>query len=690
MFEKHKFALEVEDFGDLNPEIAEKSKHHSNASDFGDDASDKPSKFVKSTVLDGLGVEPVGSYDSLSGEAGSEVVSYFAGKLYVTNGAEGRIDVFDAISGDLINSIDLTTIPDFGGVNSVTVTEHGIAAAVELENDGDGAAQNGVVALFDLTGAALGTAEVGNLPDMVTYSKDGTMIFVANEGERQSDQEPAGSISIIDVATMTVATFGFEEFDAMVPELRDMGVRIFPDAMPSTDFEPEYIAEIDGKLLVTLQEANSVAVFDLASMSWEKIIPLGTQDHSVVPLDASDKDDAINITTYENLVGIRMPDAIAATEIDGVAYFLTANEGDDRGDFDEGGDAARVGDILDGEVAGVSIDASVQTTGLERLTVSIIDGDTDGDGDIDVLHAYGSRSFTIFDLDGNVVFNSGSDFEEIIAAIRPANAFNNDSYPSDNPDVIDENRSDNKGPEPEAIAIGEVDGKTLAFIGLERDGGIVIYDISNPADSQFVDYIDSSAYGHSSPEVIKFIPASESETGNAQIAVAYEISGTTALYDIAFGKAILGSNKSDDILGTIGDDGIRAGNGKDIVNGLGGDDEIKGENGNDVLFGGAGNDKIIGGNGADIIDGGIGDDLLIGCNGPDTFVFALGAGNDTIQGFGQADVIDLSMTGLSFGDLVISDVEPGLALVEYGDMGDTIEVYLRNSHATLDAGDFQF
>ncbi|MCV2880424.1 choice-of-anchor I family protein [Actibacterium sp. XHP0104] len=537
-------------------------------------------------------------------------------------------------------------------------------------------AQNGVVALFDLDGTPKGTVEAGNLPDMVTFSKDGTMIFVANEGEKQADQDPAGSISIIDVATMTAQTFGFEQFNADIDALREAGVRIFPGETPATDFEPEYIAEAGGKLFVTLQEANAVAVFDLTTMGWEKIVPLGTQDHSVVGLDASDKDGAINITTYDNLVGLRMPDAIAAAEINGQTYFLTANEGDDRGDFDEGGDAARVGDILDGDVAGLSIDPSVDTTGLERLNVSIIDGDTDGDGDIDVLHSYGSRSFTIYDADGNLVFDSGSDFEQIIAATRVPNAFNNDDYPSGDPSEVDENRSDNKGPEPEAIAVGVVEGKTLAFIGLERDSGIMIYDISDPANSQFVDYIESGAMGHISPEVIDFIPAEESTSGIAQIAVSYEVSGTTAVFDLEFGKEITGSRKADVISGTIGDDEISGGNGRDTIDGNGGDDVILGGNGKDCLSGGAGDDTIDGGNGRDKIIGGLGDDLLTGGNGMDCFVFNFGDGNDTITDLQRNDKIDLSGTGLEFADLTVTELSNKEVHVAYGDQGDALSIEL--------------
>lgn len=720
---------------------------------------------VTTTPNDDLGVEQATSYDSGVGEGGSEVVSQFDGKLFITNGEEDRIDVVDATNGALLQSIDLTVVPGYDGVNSVSVSEHGIAVAVEgapvevvspLFPEGQTQNANGSVALFDFDGHLQQTFEAGNLPDMVTFSKDGTKIFVANEGEPTEFGDPAGSISVIDVATGVSQTFGFEEFDDQVDALRDAGVRVFPGSLPSTDFEPEYIAESDGKLIVTLQEANAVAIFDLASMSFDGIVPLGTIDHSFSPLDASDRDDAINIQTYDNLVGLRMPDAVAATEIGGETYFLTANEGDDRGDafvYDDGvyegnerGDAARVGDILDGVDSGnfvqfrdgdtvidITLDEDLVTylnglegTGLDRLTVSVIDGDTDGDGDIDVLHAYGSRSFTIFDLAGNVVFDSGDDFEQIIAENRVPNAFNNDDFPSDDPEVIDENRSDNKGPEPEAIEIGEVGGRTLAFIGLERDSGIMIYDISDPANAEFVDYIESTEFGNVSPEVIDFIPAEESATGLAQIAVSYEVSGTTAVYDLQFGATFEGTFRSDDIEGTIGDDEIEGGLGRDTIEGNGGDDDIDAGFGRDVVNGGAGddtidggwgrddisggsgddhieggwgrddlsgdsgNDTVLGGQGRDTIDGGEGDDLLGGGWGRDVFVFDLGDGNDEIIDLDRRDTIDLSSTGLSFGDISITQVDASQFVVEYGDMGDQIEVTLSGRSFDLTEDHFVF
>lgn len=655
------------------------------------DATSGSDATVTSTANDGLGAAQVRSFDSGSGEGGSEVVSVYRSRMYVTNGEDDQIDVFDIETGILIKSYDLTIIPGYDGVNSVAVSDAGVAVAVEITDAGQpGVPQDGVIAFFDRNAhgnsAPSEVVSVGNLPDMVTYSADGTMVFVANEGEPTGGGDPMGSISVIDLATMTAQTFDFSAFDSMVDDLRDAGVRIFPGQLPSTDFEPEYIAEgADGNLYITLQEANAVAVFNLSTMSFADILPLGSVDHSLTGngMDPSDRDGEIDIQTVP-VSGLRMPDALATAEIAGQTYFLTANEGDAR---DED---VRVGDIDLDPTAFPDAGTLQDDAELGRLGVSSIDGDTDGDGHYDELFSYGSRSFTIFDASGAVVFDSGDDFEQIIASLRPANAFNNDDFPTGEEDEVDENRSDNKGPEPEAIEVGVVDGRTLAFIGLERDSGIMIYDITDPENIVFLDYIESPILGHISPEVITFIDAADSATGLPQIAVSYEVSGTTALFDLEFGRDFTGTRGGNVIAGTLGDDIARGGAGADYIDGNGGDDELRGNTGADLIDGGAGDDFIHGGSGNDMIFGGRGDDRLTGGRGADTFVFDLGEGNDVVTDLQAADKLDLSDTGLTFADLTITENPNGRFVVEYGEQGDSILVGLATGNTALDADDFLF
>jgi len=307
-------------------------------------------------------------------------------------------------------------------------------------------------------------------------------------------------------------------------------VRIRPGTSFGADVEPEFITiSPDGtKAFVSLQENNAIGVIDLVTEKIADIFSLGVVDRSVVPFDPNN-DGVIDIKLFEGVVSLRQADAIKAFEVNGTTYVATANEGDNRGDFD-------TGDIDD-----LTLDAALEAqlgeeglAALESIEVSLVDGDTDGDGDIDVIHTFGGRSFSIFDAEGNLVFDSGADFEKIIAEIAGAR-FNDDDGDTD----ADEDRSDDAGPEPEAIEIGVIDGATYAFIGLERDSGIMIYDVSDPENSHFVNYIPpvfvdyaGSETPKHGPEIVEFISAATSTTGNAQIAVAYEISGTTVVYDL--------------------------------------------------------------------------------------------------------------------------------------------------------------
>ena len=474
-------------------------------------------------------------------EGASEVVAHEGGKLYVTNGALDRIDIFDIASETQEGSIDLAGLDDYDGVQSVAVENGVVAVAVargtveqNIFGQESELSQPGFVALFDAaTGALLSRIDVGNLPDQLTFNEDGTQLLVAGEGEKNdgsdNDDNPLGTVALIDTSdpvNPVADILDFTQFNGLEDLARDAGIRIQEGLSLAEDVEPEYIAvSPDGtRAFVSLQENNAIATVDLISGQIVDVFSLGTVDFSSESqLDADDNGE-ININNFDNLVGLRMADAIASFDIGGVTYIATANEGDSR-DFDED----RVEDLADDGL----LDESIDITGLERLEVSTIDGDEDGDGDIDTLHTFSSRSFSIFDEEGNLIFDSGPEFEQIIANLAPER-FNDD----DGDDG--EDRSDAKGPEPEAIIIGEVDGATYAFIGLERDSGIMIYDVSDPANSEFVNYIppafvDTTEAGdvaRHGPETITFISAEESTSGKAQIAVAYEISGSTNDYDL--------------------------------------------------------------------------------------------------------------------------------------------------------------
>jgi 2',3'-cyclic-nucleotide 2'-phosphodiesterase/3'-nucleotidase/5'-nucleotidase len=432
---------------------------------------------------------------------------------------------------------------DLGGINSVAVNSQGgyLAAAVEAGIKQD----PGSVVFFDLEGIYQTAVEVGSLPDMLTFTPDGNKLLVANEGEPNDDYtvDPEGSVSIIDVSgglgdlTGKVQTATFNDFDDDQQALIDAGVRIFgPGATVSEDLEPEYIAvSPDGTTAyVSLQENNALGILDIATGEITSIVPLGFKDHSEAGngFDASNRDDAINIQTHP-VFGMYQPDAIATYEVQGETYVVTANEGDAR-DYDGFSEEDRVKDLDLDPTAFPDADTLQADENLGRLNITTTLGDTDGDGDYDQLFAYGARSFSIWDAEGNLVWDSGDQFEQKLAALLPDdfNATNdeNDSF---------DNRSDDKGPEPEGIAIGRVGSRIYAFIGLERVGGIMMYDITNPDNPQFVNYVNNRDFsgdaeagtaGDLGPEGVLFIDQDQSPTGQNLLVVTNEVSGSTTVY----------------------------------------------------------------------------------------------------------------------------------------------------------------
>ncbi len=520
----------------------------------------------------------IGGYSSANG---AEIPAFDAAsdRLFVVAGSVVEIlDLANPTSPTKIGDLAFNTTGDPDGAtaggfalvpNSVAVGKAGtvsagiVAVAIAITNQTTAVDNAGEVQFFNAAdGQYLGKVSVGYLPDMLTFTPDGTKILVANEGQPSNDYtfDPVGSVSIIDlangIAAATVQEASFVPFNAQKASLQAAGVRIFgPDlstADPTDttsvaqDLEPEYIAfSGDGtKAWVTLQENNAIAVVDIATATVEQILPLGTKDHSLAGngFDASDRDGVnntgkINIQNW-SVNGLYQPDAIASYVFNGQTYYVAANEGDSRG-YAGFSEEVRVGNasyVLDPTIFP---DASTlkQNANLGRLQLTNATGDLDGDGDFDQIQAFGTRSFSIWDSNGNRVYDSGDDFEQITAAAFPTrfNASNDNNALDD--------RSDNKGPEPEGVTLGEINGRTYAFVGLERIGGVMVYDVTNPTQTNFVEYINTRDFstavaGDSGPEGLTFIAASDSPNGKPLVVVANEISNTVAIYEVNVGTRI--------------------------------------------------------------------------------------------------------------------------------------------------------
>ncbi|ROO23919.1 choice-of-anchor I family protein [Salinisphaera orenii] len=498
-----------------------------------------------------LSVTPAGRYQVdpfVFDEGAAEIVSYDAEqrRLYVVNSNARTVDVLDVSDPDnpmKIAAIDASAEGD--SANSVAVAEGVVAVAIEA----DDAQANGKAVFYSSTDySKLGEAEVGALPDMLTFTPDGSRVLVANEGEPSDDydNDPEGSISVIDLGggyqMPPVTTLDFRGFNDDAEALREAGVRIFgPGATPAQDFEPEYIAvSADGtRAWASLQENNAIAVIDLEALAITDVRPLGFKDHSVAGqgIDPSNSD-GFDVRTVP-VLGMYQPDTIAAFEQDGERYLLTANEGDAR-DYDAFSEEVDVKDLALDPDAFPDAEALQADEALGDLKVTSTLGATgvetaEGEPVYDTLYAYGARSFSIRRADSaELVYDSGDDFERITGE-RYGDAYNNDNTENDG-----DSRSDNKGPEPEAIAYGEIDNRAYAFIGLERMGGFLVYDISDVTAPAFVTYVnnrdldadpEAGSAGDLGPESIVFIAAADSpEPGTPMLAVGNEISGSTTLY----------------------------------------------------------------------------------------------------------------------------------------------------------------
>lgn len=497
-------------------------------------------------------------------------------RIFTVNANSGAIDVFTAATlsnPTLLSNINLKQILVDQGVvantslvgpaNSIAVNNTFVAIAVEAGTKTD----NGWVVFLNLSDLSYAEAvEAGALPDMVTFTPDGQKVLVANEGEPNDDYtvDPEGTISIISLPEFSVMTVGFTDFNAAGSRNAELPTSKMVldgfNASVAQSVEPEYITvAADGsEAYVALQENNAIAVIDLQNNRIDRILGLGFKDYSIPgnELDAGDRDAGVNLKNWP-VMGIYMPDTLTSMSFNGKTYLLTANEGDSRQDwldnvtdqaaceasgyYFDGGciDEVRVKDInsdtpltLGSALTGLDTDVDLGRLRVSYHTTFSMNGLT-----VDKLYAYGARSFSIWDAEtGEQVFDSGNDFERI-TALRYGSDFNNN-----NDENGAESRSDDKGPEPEAIAVGSINGHQYAFIGLERMGGIMVYDVSNPFAPAFIQYINNRDLsvepgegvdaGDLGPESIQFISANDSPNNQPLIIVGNEVSGTTTIYQI--------------------------------------------------------------------------------------------------------------------------------------------------------------
>jgi hypothetical protein len=462
-------------------------------------------------------------------------------RLFTTSAVAGLLDIIDFSNPLVPTVISSINILPYGGITSVAVRNGILAVASPNANE----QLPGSVVFFNTSGQFQKQVTVGVLPDMITFTPDGTKVLTANEGQPNTAYtvDPEGSVSVIDVsggiASLTqanVTTLSLAGYNTNEAAIIASGVRkVRSTSTLAQDLEPEYIA-IDAnsqKAWIVAQENNAMIELNLVNNTLGDIWGLGSKDISLVGngMDISDNNGQILIANWP-MKALYNPDGIVNFNVNGVNYIATANEGDER-DIAGFSERTTVGNVAYNLDATIFPNASVlkQTFNMGRFRVSNATGNLDADPEFEEIRCLGSRSFSIFNADTKqIVFDSGDDFEMYTAQNFPTvfNANHENNTPK--------GRSSSKGPEPEGITTATIAGRLFAFISLERIGGVMVYDITDPANVTFVDYKNSrstSAYsGDQGPEGITYIPANQSPNGKGYILIANEVSGTITTFEI--------------------------------------------------------------------------------------------------------------------------------------------------------------
>lgn len=483
--------------------------------------------------------------------------------LYVVGGSIiHAIDIQDATNPTIVyyrevDHVDITDVEFCGGYLFVSMHN------VRLPEQGR------VVVFHSLSSSQPMTIKynitAGPGPDMLAITKDCKTVLVALEGEVYMDNgtviDPEGGVGLIRIENnMTYKILNFRYFNTRWSELESKGLHFVyrrDGNAFSNDVEPEYIAfnKKETKAYISLQENNAIAVLDLASERIEDIFPLGYKSWENSRLDASNKDNGINIKPWP-VLGMYQPDAIQTMEWAGTSYLVTANEGDakDFPDFNGFSETVRIKDIVLSENSSVLTWAkeynksSIQEKDmLGRLEVSSLLG-MNTDGSYDTLYSFGGRSFSIWNLDTmDLVYDSGSQIEDLHQQYF-ANLFNANGGKSEKTvDKTFDSRSDDKGPECESVHVAYIGNKVVIFVGSERPGSIAIFAIDNEVtepkfqslwigieetDGTWEELYNRRKISEIDPEDIKYIPPVHSPTGDHMLIVAGTVSGTVSLFKI--------------------------------------------------------------------------------------------------------------------------------------------------------------
>jgi hypothetical protein len=520
-----------------------------------------------------LTITEITSITSGDGEGSSEIAAFHAGskRIFATNGVKNTIDIYDISVVATPKKVGSVALSPYGNdVTSVAAGKNVVVAVVNVSDKfsatGVPTTTNGKIVVFDTDGKVLSSPDVlGVLPDSVTFAPNGTTALIAIEAQpvcakddpataakEETDytkaSDPVGGVTVADLsnpASPVLRFAGFAQFT--VAEMRAKGIALSSVVNSvAKDFEPEFVTAVDNNYAyVTIQEANAIGRLNIATATFESVTRAFESKVSKVARDTSDKDSGAGPRTYANVVGASQPDAIAGFKVGSGEYFLTANEGD-----------AREYTCLNDDLRGASLKVDARrfpswTTlaglpALGRAKVNPNIGDKDGDGDIDTIHLRGSNSMTMY-RNGLAIWDSADLLDQIqTTAFGVANINGSHSLSSDKSTMnyVGQDRSDDKGAEPEGVAIGMVGDRRIAILGLERMSALAVFDITQPRNPIFQEWLQmlpakaspAKDVKYWSPEGIVFVPAAQSPSGKALIITSYELSGSLSIHQIESGN----------------------------------------------------------------------------------------------------------------------------------------------------------
>ena len=347
--------------------------------------------------------------------------------VYTNSPAEqlGFIDISNPENPKGIGTFELSGEP-------TSVAVKGAYALVAVNTSLDYEHADGELVVVDInTQAHIRSLGLGGQPDSIAISPDGQYALIAIENERNdmlcTKGKYVGAVYADEyIASQQCEVIGGGELgglpqtpggslvivDIAEPDparwrLREVDVTGFSGLYPS-DPEPEYVdINVNNIAVVTLQENNHIFLVDLSSGSIVNNFSAGVAN--LQSIDTQEETPAYIRQTNAKAKILREPDGVSWINTE---YFATANEGD-----------------MDG----------------------------------------GSRGFTIFNIAGDVVWDSGYTLDHM--------AVQYGHYPDD--------RSGNKGNEPENVELGVFDETPYLFVNAERSSLVFVYDVSNPKKPVF-------------------------------------------------------------------------------------------------------------------------------------------------------------------------------------------------------------